>query len=74
MPVVEALGFGIPTLAARCTVVPEMTLGLASYMNDVGDLNEWADRLRMMIETPRLFTKAIGRIFQKNNPATIAEK
>jgi glycosyltransferase involved in cell wall biosynthesis len=74
MPAVEALGFGIPTLATRCTAIPEITLGLASYVKDAGDVNEWADRLRVMIEAPRLPTKAVDSIRQKYNPPSIAEK
>jgi glycosyltransferase involved in cell wall biosynthesis len=74
MPAVEALGFGIPTLASHCTAIPEVTLGLASYVKDAGDVNEWADRLGMMIEAPRLSAKAIESIRQKYDPPTIAKK
>lgn len=62
MPAVEALGFGLPTLTTRCTALPEATLGLAEFVDDPADVDEWADRLVTLVDAPRLSTKIVDRV------------
>jgi glycosyltransferase involved in cell wall biosynthesis len=52
MPAVEALGFDLPTLTTRRTAIPETTLGLAHYVEDPSDVDEWAERIIAMARDP----------------------
>ena len=52
MPPVEALGLGLPTLTTRCASLPEVTLNRAHYVDQPQDAEEWAERLRAMLEHP----------------------
>ena len=45
-------GFGLPTLTTRRTAIPETTLGLAHYIEDPGDVGEWAERIVSMARDP----------------------
>ena len=49
IPPVEALGMGIPTLTTRCTALPEVTLGKASYVDDPLNRDELASKVIEMI-------------------------
>jgi glycosyltransferase involved in cell wall biosynthesis len=53
MPPVEALSFGLPTLVAGTTSLPETTRGLAEMVLDPYDVNEWAERMLATIDNPR---------------------
>ena len=55
LPPVEALGFGVPTLTTRCASLPEVTLGRAEYVQDPYDIDEWADRMQVMLDQPERF-------------------
>jgi glycosyltransferase involved in cell wall biosynthesis len=52
-PAVEALGMGLPVLTTRCTAVPEMTRGLAVYLDRPSDDVEMASRLHEILDNPR---------------------
>ena len=41
IPPVEAMICGAPVITTRCTSIPEVTQGLANYVNDPYDENEW---------------------------------
>ncbi len=41
IPPVEAMMCGTPVITTRCTCIPEVTQGLANYVNDPYDENEW---------------------------------
>lgn len=53
MPAVEALGFGLPTLTTNRTALPEVTMGLAQYVDDPASAEEWADRARQILRDPQ---------------------
>jgi glycosyltransferase involved in cell wall biosynthesis len=74
MPAVEALGFGLPTLTTRCTSLPEVTLGMAHYVDDPGDTDEWAERLDALIGTQRLTAEAIERIRDHYDALSIGQR
>lgn len=42
LPPVEALGFGLPVITTQCTSLPEVTLGVADYVDDPFDAEELA--------------------------------
>ena len=52
MPLVEALGFGLPTLTTRCAALPEVTLGLACHVDDPHDAAEWAAKMLNILASP----------------------
>jgi glycosyltransferase involved in cell wall biosynthesis len=52
MPPVEALGLGLPTLTTRCAAIPEVTLGLAQYIDNPMSHLEWADRMIDIADAP----------------------
>ena len=48
-PPVEALGMGLPVLTTRCTAIPEMTRGLAAFVENPHDVEEMSSgMLRIM--------------------------
>ena len=74
LPPVEALGFGLPVLTSRRTAIPEVSLGLASYLDDPMDATAMAVRLRAMLEDPDAFrpsTQDVARIRDTYAPARI---
>jgi glycosyltransferase involved in cell wall biosynthesis len=74
MPAVEALGFGLPTLTTRCTSLPEVTLGMAHYVDDPSDTDEWAERLESLVATPRLPAETIERIRDNYDALSIGQR
>ena len=74
MPAVEALGFGLPTLTTRCMALPEAALGMAHYVDDPGDTDEWAERLDALIGKERLSVEAIERIHDHYNVRSIGQR
>lgn len=55
MPPVEALSFGLPTLVARSTALPETTMGLAQLVDNPQDAGEWAAKMREMLQAPTAY-------------------
>jgi len=75
LPVVEALGFGLPVLTTRCTAIPEVTRGLATYLDDPLDASAMADRLVAMLDDPSAFRPTadeVTRLRAAYAPETIA--
>lgn len=74
LPPVEALGFGLPVLTSRRTAIPEVTLGLAAYLDDPLDVAVMAERLDAMLEDPARFAPApqdVARIRETYAPGRI---
>jgi glycosyltransferase involved in cell wall biosynthesis len=74
MPVVEALGFGLPCLTTRCTALPETTLGLADYVEDPSDVDEWASRLDYLVDAQRLSPSEIQEVRNRYNLGAIGSR
>lgn len=55
LPPVEALGFRLPVLTSRLTSIPEVTLGLATYLDDPLDAESMSNRLEEMLKDPDRF-------------------
>ena len=53
MPPVEAMGLAVPTITTRCTSLPEATLGLARYVENPKNENEWSRELLSVIRQPK---------------------
>jgi glycosyltransferase involved in cell wall biosynthesis len=65
LPVVEALGFGLPVLTTRRTAIPEVSLGLATYLDDPMNAVEMAGCLDDMLADPPAFRpgdEGVGKI------------
>lgn len=52
MPPVEALGMGLPVVTTQRTSLPEVTRGLAHYVEDPYDATELADKILALTEDP----------------------
>lgn len=55
MPPVEALGFGIPVLTTNRAAIPEITRGLAHYVQNPLRVSEWAASILEMTRDPDSF-------------------
>ncbi len=53
MPVVEALGFGLPTILTKCTALPETSRGLGVSVNDPSNVAEWSSWLAAVVRDPQ---------------------
>ncbi len=74
LPVVEALGFGLPVLTTRSSAIPEVTMGLATYLEDPLDVEAMAARLDAMLEDPATFrptSAGVARVRDTYGPARI---
>ena len=74
MPAVEALGFGLRCLTTRCTALPETTLGLADYVDDPADADEWASRLDRLVDAPRVPSHQIQQVIDRYDPRAIGAR
>ncbi len=77
LPVVEALGFGLPVLTTRSTAIPEVTMGLATYLDDPLDVEAMAERIGSMLDDPAAFEPSasdVERVRAAYAPATIATR
>ena len=77
MPPIEALGFGLPVLASREASIPEVTMGLATYLDDPRDPMEMADRLGTMlddVDAARPSPADVARIREAYDPARIGAR
>lgn len=60
LPPVEAMGFGLPVLTTRCASLPEVTLGLADYVDDPYDHHELAERMLQQLDSGTRPDRAIA--------------
>jgi glycosyltransferase involved in cell wall biosynthesis len=77
LPPVEALGFGLPVLTTRLTSIPEVTLGLATYLDDPLDVESMAERLGAMLDEPSRYAPSEEqalRVRETYAPSRIAER
>lgn len=77
MPPIEALGFGLPVVTTKCASIPEVTMGLATYVDNPLDTEEWAWRIGSMIEDPPKFApsiEAVRLIRRRYDPGNIASQ
>jgi glycosyltransferase involved in cell wall biosynthesis len=77
MPPIEALGLGLPVLTSRATSIPEVTMGLATYVDDPRNPVEMADRLGEMLDDPDAARPSAGdvtRIREAYDPVRIASR
>lgn len=76
MPAVEALGFGLPVLTTRCASLPEVTLGMAHYVDEPTQPGAWADALITVLRDPkahRLTPAAIDQVRSRYAPELIGK-
>jgi len=77
MPPVEALGFGLPVITTKCASLPEVTLGMAIYLENPLDIEEMSNCIMKILSNPTIYRKSEEQIrIIKNtySPATIAQK
>lgn len=69
MPAVEALGFGVPTIVSNSTAMPEVTLGMAVYVEEFLSSGAWAEAIRQTISTsPRHSIEAVTKVRMRYSP------
>lgn len=74
MPPVEALGMGVPVVTTQLTALPEVTRGLAHYVNDPFDPTELAQKILTMTEEPdrwRVLSRDVEELRAYYAPARI---
>lgn len=64
MPPVEALSFGLPTLVARSTALPETTMGLAHLVENPQDDGEWAAKMLDILRAPTAYRPSPADVFR----------
>jgi glycosyltransferase involved in cell wall biosynthesis len=77
MPPIEALGFGLPVLTTRAASIPEVTMGLATYLDEPGDPIEMADRLSELLDDPvavRPSPDDVARVREAYDPVLIGTR
>jgi glycosyltransferase involved in cell wall biosynthesis len=77
MPAVESLGLRLPTLITKLTSLPEVTLGLATEMEDPRDPVGMAALIAKMLDNPESYRPSqadADRIRLRYAPATIAQQ
>lgn len=70
MPPVEALGYGKPVLAARETSVPEVTGGLADYVDNAFDPGEYVKKLEEGLSVPE--AEDVERLLERYDRKCVA--
>lgn len=74
MPAVEALGFGVPTIVSNSTAMPEVTLGMAVYVEDFLSSGAWAEAIRQTISTSsRHSPEAVTAVRMRYSPRNTGE-
>ncbi|MDH2357122.1 glycosyltransferase family 1 protein [Bradyrhizobium sp. SSUT112] len=74
MPAVEALGLGTPILVSGTTALPEVTLGLGSYVENPKDVDAWIWQIDSMISANDRPTPAtVQKLRNTYSPLSIAQ-
>jgi glycosyltransferase involved in cell wall biosynthesis len=58
----EALGIGLPVVSSSAGAIPEVTRGLALYVEDALDVVEWTNALEKVIRSPMQFTPSLADV------------
>jgi glycosyltransferase involved in cell wall biosynthesis len=75
MPAVEAMGFAVPVLVTHTASLPEVTLGKATYCEDGGSAEVWAEAISHCLEhtrTPNEYQVLAEEVRKRYAPAIIA--
>ena len=75
LPVVEALGLGLPTVTTRCGSIPEVGDDLAVYVDDPMSVSELAgvlDSVLLEPEAARPSAEDVTRLRARYSPGTVA--
>lgn len=74
MPAVEALGLGTPILVSGTTALPEVTLGLGSYVENPKDVEAWIWQLDSLISAnDRPAPATVQKLKDTYSPRSIAQ-
>jgi glycosyltransferase involved in cell wall biosynthesis len=74
MPAVEALGLGTPILVSGTTALPEVTLGLGSYVENPRDVDAWISQIDTQLSAAKRPTSATIQALRKAySPASVAK-
>jgi glycosyltransferase involved in cell wall biosynthesis len=76
-PAVEALGMGLPVLTTRRSALPEMTRGIAQYLEDPFDTEEMALRIEAVLSDRPSYSPTaedIAKIRQDFSTQTIGRR
>jgi glycosyltransferase involved in cell wall biosynthesis len=74
MPAVEALGLGTPILVSGTTALPEVTLGLGSYVESPRDVEAWISQIDSQLSAnKRPTSETILTLRKAYSPASIAQ-
>ena len=76
LPPLEAMGLGIPTIASNSTCLPDVTFGLANYVQEPKSETEWAEKIMESLGSSNESDLAIiaKKIKVAYNPKTIGGK
>jgi glycosyltransferase involved in cell wall biosynthesis len=77
LPVIEALGLGLPVVSTRCGALAEVSLGLARYVDDPMSAAEMAGRLVDVLadsDAARPSSADVERVRARYDPVTVAEQ
>ncbi|HVL33575.1 MAG TPA: glycosyltransferase, partial [Actinomycetota bacterium] len=77
MPIVEALGLGVPTIAAARSAVPEVSQGLAMLVDEPLDVSAWTEAIERALADLASLKPAVEeseRLRRHHDPAHVAER
>jgi glycosyltransferase involved in cell wall biosynthesis len=74
MPAVEALGLGTPILVSGTTALPEVTLGLGSYVENPTDVEAWISQIDFLLfANKRPKSAEVEALRNTYSPAAVAQ-
>lgn len=62
MPPVEAMGFGCPTIVSKLTSLPEVTMGMASYIESPLSPVEWSAKIDQILTNRDAFSLSFDQV------------